>query len=460
MATLNKLFISHSHRDQPLAAAFKGTLSQIFKNVEVTFSSDKEIGGGPQGGTNWLDWIKRQLVDCEEALLLLTPYSIQKPWPMWEAGAVSGLALADPGAQLQKFVTPISFGIPKDALPGPFVVTQAFDGMRQDQLEKVFSDLMNRRADYPPAVLKAVLAQHIPALMGEVKAWFANASALVSEASVVEWCTRIERLRSQGRSADVGHLHRWMRLMYDGPRAAESDALAWNQHVQEHAWDLRLHLRLGESYAESEQYEQAIQQYRLAGELAPLDVFVLHGLALSQIAHKQLNAGRKTIDRILELDPEASEWNPEVAGLEGRYWKEMAKQAESRSEQENARKHYGRAREAYNKGLNKTSSFYMADNVGQISLKLGDLEAARSAFKHVDEIVEQEKANLWNLASGANAALVLGDEERALTRLRRVHEFAPTEQNLSSIEGGLETVRKALGKTTDDYARWRAALRP
>ena len=79
MATLKKVFISHSHSDHDLAAAFRDAIRGIFGQVEVAFSSDKEAGGGPQAGTSWLDWIYRQVQDCEEALLLLTPYSIQKP---------------------------------------------------------------------------------------------------------------------------------------------------------------------------------------------------------------------------------------------------------------------------------------------------------------------------------------------------------------------------------------------
>ena len=146
MPNLGKLFISHSHKDEPLAAAFRDALTGIFGSIVVAFSSDKKAGGGPQPGSNWLEWIHNQMLDCEEALLLLTPYSIQKPWPMWEAGAVQGIALAgrgtgrEPGsARLQKPVTPIRFRVPPEALPGPFVVTQAFDGTNGDELTKLLA---------------------------------------------------------------------------------------------------------------------------------------------------------------------------------------------------------------------------------------------------------------------------------------------------------------------------------
>ncbi|HMI93535.1 MAG TPA: toll/interleukin-1 receptor domain-containing protein, partial [Polyangiales bacterium] len=149
MAKLKKLFISHSHRDEPLASAFKATLTKIFQGIQVAFSSDKQVGSGVQGGENWIEWIHQQMLDCQESLLLLTPYSIQKPWPMWEAGAVSGIVLStrdagSPGAQAAKRVTPIRFGISQESLPGPFVVTQAFDGTRDEHLSRLLGELMKR----------------------------------------------------------------------------------------------------------------------------------------------------------------------------------------------------------------------------------------------------------------------------------------------------------------------------
>jgi hypothetical protein len=120
MPELRHLFVSHSHKDRPLAAAFKTALTTILPELKVAYSSDKDAGGGPQGGRNWLDWIREQMLACQEALLLLTPYSIQKPWPMWEAGAVAGMAEARPDdAALKKAVTPLRFNLPADGLPRP-----------------------------------------------------------------------------------------------------------------------------------------------------------------------------------------------------------------------------------------------------------------------------------------------------------------------------------------------------
>ena len=263
MPELRKVFISHSHKDEPLASAFRDTLKNIFNDVDVAFSSDKTAGGGPQSGSNWLDWIHTRMRDCQESLLLLTPYSIRQPWPMWEAGAVGGMAIInpDPVATPLKVVTPIRFNIAQEALPGPFVVTQAVDGRDPDSLRKLLGDLM-KRYDYagaPQATFKAVLNDQVPLLAQTIKGWLDNAPPMVTEGMVTEWCSRLDQLRDQRRSSEVRYLHHWIRLMYQGPRAAgrPTGSPGAGRRTGE-TWDLRLHLRLAENYTIARQFKEAI----------------------------------------------------------------------------------------------------------------------------------------------------------------------------------------------------------
>jgi tetratricopeptide (TPR) repeat protein len=224
---------------------------------------------------------------------------------------------------------------------------------------------------------------------------------------------------------------------------------------------LRIHLRLAGCYAESRQSKQATREYELASELSPLDVYVLHGLAMCQIEDRDRDAARKTIDRILTLDSDALKWNPEVAGLEGRYWKEEAKAADASGRAEQAMSCYRRALTAYQSALNLEGngiSYYMADNVGQLSLKVGDMDAARDAYTKARRALECEKDNIWSLATGANAALVLGDHKGALARLRQIRNFSPKQSEHASITSGLALIREALGNTANEYASWLQAL--
>lgn len=469
MPELRKVFISHSHKDEPLASAFRDTLKDIFSNVDVAFSSDKTAGGGPQSGSNWLDWIHTRMRDCQESLLLLTPYSIRQPWPMWEAGAVGGMAIInpDPATTPLKVVTPIRFNIVQEALPGPFVVTQAVDGRDPESLRKLLGDLM-RRYDYagtPPATLKAVLNDQIPALAKTIKEWLDNAPPMVTEGMVTEWCDRLDQLRLQQRSSEVRYLHHWIRLMYEGPQRGEEDRKTWNKTPHRETWDLRLHLRLAENYTIARQFKEAIEQYLLAAQLAPLDVFVLHRLARVYLDVSDADSARRTIDHILGLDQDALKWNAEIAGLEGRYWKDQGRQQQAENKPQQAEESFRKALQAYQAAMDVDGvrvDFYMADNVGQLSLTLGDIAAAKKAYARARtafESVTAETENVWSMASRANAALVLTeDEHEALGYLAQIRNFDPTDAQKASICRGLQLVAKALNKSDSDYGRWVAAL--
>lgn len=470
---LRKLFISHSHKDEPLAAAFREALTNIFGKIQVAFSSDKKAGGGPQPGANWLEWIHREMLECQEALLLLTPYSIQKPWPMWEAGAVGGIALAASGQEgkadaPKKRVIPIRFNVPEGALPGPFVVTQAFDGTKAEALRKLLGDLMRDHdfVDSTENAIEAVLKAEVPPLLTNVQAWLSKAPSVVEEGTIVEWCNRLDRLREDNKSADSRHLHRWIRLMYEGPRSEDADAAAWDKAGRQSPWDIRLHLRLAENYTVAGQYKLAIEQYEVATRLAPLDVFVLHKLAKSYLDFKDQEKARDTIDRILVLDAQALKWNAEIAGLEGRYWKEEGLKSENEKKPEQARECFQKAHDFYRAAMvieGDRVSYYLADNVGQMSLMLGDVSGAQKAYERAKvalESVTSKTENVWSLATRSTTALVLGDEQEALKHLGRISALSPppSESEKSSVRRGLELVRKSLVKTDADYRRWTSAL--
>ena len=469
MPQLSRVFISHSHRDEPLASALRDTLKKIFRNVKVEFSSDKNIGGGPQSGSNWLDWIQTRMRDCQESLLLLTPYSIRQPWPMWEAGAVGGMAIInpDPAGTALKVVTPIRFNIAQESLPGPFVVTQAIDGRDPQSLRKLFGDLMNRYnfADAEEDVLNSVLNDKIPELARKINGWLENAPPMVTEGMVTEWCNRLDQLRDQRRSSEARYLHHWIRLMYEGPQQQEDDRSVWDKMPHRETWDLRLHLRLAENYTIAKQLSEAIEQYSLAAQLAPLDVFVLHKLAKVYLDKKEADSAKRIIEHIRKLDENALKWNAEIAGLEGRYWKDDGQKLQAEGKPQQAEASFRKSLEAYNAAMaidEVKVNVYMADNVGQLHLMLGDIPAAKDVYKRVRVALEGETGateNIWSLATRASAALVLeSDDNEALGYLARIREFAPTDDNKTSICRGLQVIKKSLNKTDADYGRWIAVL--
>ena len=207
--------------------------------------------------------------------------------------------------------------------------------------------------------------------------------------------------------------------MYEGPRRDETDRSNWSAKPQQETWDLRLHLRLAQNYAIAEQFKEAIAQYLLAAQLAPLDVFVLHRLAQVYLDVKDAAAASATIDHILKLDQEALKWNAEIAGLEGRYWKDEGRKLMAEGKKELASESFRKALQAYQAAMDIDGvrvDFYMADNVGQLNLTLGDVSSAKRADQRARaalESVTTETENVWSLATRATAALVLSDENEA-----------------------------------------------
>jgi tetratricopeptide (TPR) repeat protein len=191
---------------------------------------------------------------------------------------------------------------------------------------------------------------------------------------------------------------------------------------------------------------------------------VLHKLAKAYLDKGDPDGGRRTIDRILELDPTALKWNVEVAGLEGRYWKDDGGRKEKADRPEQARESFRKARDAYQAAMEiegDRADYYAADNVGQLSLKLGDVEAAKRAYTRAKAALEgitPENENVWTLATRATTAMVLGSEEEAVGYLKQLRALAPSESEKKSVRRGLESLREPLGKGDADLERWIAAL--
>ena len=193
-------------------------------------------------------------------------------------------------------------------------------------------------------------------------------------------------------------------------------------------------MRLAENYAIAQQLKEAIEQYFLAAQLAPLDVFVLHRLAQVYLDNTDADSARRTIDHILSLDKDALKWNAEIAGLEGRYWKDEGRKRQAENKPQQAQESFRNSLEAYEAAMDIDGvkvDFYMADNVGQVSLMLGDIPAAKKVYKRARvalESVTRETENVWSLATRATAALVLeADDNEALGYLARIREFEPTD---------------------------------
>src|SRR5262249_30174529 len=126
---MSGIFISHTHGDQPISDALAALIEALFGNrVQVNYSYKKELEDSIPPRDDWFRWIVDQVRQADVAFVLLTPASIQKPWVLWEAGAVAGAAFATSAEPAQARVFPLTFGIKASDVPTPFARTQLLVG--------------------------------------------------------------------------------------------------------------------------------------------------------------------------------------------------------------------------------------------------------------------------------------------------------------------------------------------
>lgn len=439
-----KLFISHTHSDGELAHAIRDLMRTVFGDkVDVVYSTSKELGGGPAPGHDWFQWITTQVQESRSALVLLTPSAIQKPWILWEAGAVFGAALgrADEGGN----VLPVTYGLKTSEIPSPIEKQriQAIDGDSPNEMRRLMNQFVSRdfgdvltRADVVNAISR--LDDALKEYDGKVRTALLKMPVTLTEASVQEWLARINELEDDNRLSEVKQCHQWLDIAFGrDPHDASPRPL-----------DIRIHRKLGQLYLGGKEYKRAIEQFDLARQLAPRDVYVLRMLGQALLDEKDYERAREIIEAVETLDEKAFERNAECAALKGRWCTERSDAAQ--------------AREIYRQALHHNpESHYLADLLGQTQLSLGEREDAKRTYERVQKILAEtgKKRNVWTLATSATANLVQGKEDEAMDDLRAIRHGKHTEANLNSIERGLRKLRESLGADAARFEEWRRVLR-
>lgn len=134
----SKLFLSHDHRDEEVAAVIAGTLKRItLGQLDVWFSSDASPSGGIQPGRVWLDEIRTRLEQSKAIIALLTPTSISKPWLIFECGFGAAMPHCE--------VIPLCVGISAlHSVPFPLAMYQVFQLADYDSLKQFVKKLLQR----------------------------------------------------------------------------------------------------------------------------------------------------------------------------------------------------------------------------------------------------------------------------------------------------------------------------
>jgi len=132
------IFISHDARDADLAEAFAELLGDVSAGMLKSFrSSDKREGIG--FGAHWYREVMSKLGDATDVVALLTQFSIDRPWILYEAGVAAG--------KLSINVLGVTLGIPLEKVSmGPFGQFQNC-GDDEESLTKLVIQLTRRHPD-------------------------------------------------------------------------------------------------------------------------------------------------------------------------------------------------------------------------------------------------------------------------------------------------------------------------
>lgn len=437
---MESLFLSHSHGDEALADVLKQLIENCFAgHIEVKASSAAPSAGGIAAGSDWLDWIHEQVRGSKFTAVLLTPSSVDKPWLMWEAGAVSGVSLA---TEKPSTVIPVVYRLSMEQVPSPLRSRQAARGEDGKSVKGVLETLKQSVPQLPVTTFSKFVELFVPSYLESVSRVLAETPPLLTESAVYEWLDRISYFERNDRRSEIHQLHRAMvNVFAPGDNAFETPL------------DVRLHRRLGDIYLFAKRPLEASKQYDLALRLYPRDIFVLHKKGLALLAAGDEVGAGQTLDRLLKIDPGATRWSTEVAGLKGRlFWQ--------RYERAGAESDLRAARDAYAEGLEfNPDSHYMADNVGQFSLLLRDEGRARDAFrKGLAALEKTDDRGYWAMATRATCHLGLGERAEGLAALRQVLALRPEPAALDSIRRGLGRLHKGLGGTAEELEAWLKAL--
>lgn len=421
---MHGIFISHTHGDQPIADALTALLEGLFgKAILVNYSSRKELEGSIQPGEDWFRWIVEQVKKTDVALILLTPASIQKPWIVWEGGAVAGASFAVQSEDVR--VLPMTFGVKSGDIPTPFARTQLIDGTNEHEIVKLLDSLLERFGDKldkrQTVAFGARRAAEVQTYLERVGRILVKLPLTITEAGVQEWLARLADLEREHRYSETQVMENWLDISFGR-----------DEEDKQRPYDVRIHRRLGELYSASKQPSQAARQFELARKHAPRDIFLLRLLGKAYIDLRDDVRARQVLEEIEALDGKAFTHNSENAALKARFLDVTGDGIG--------------AREVLQKAFhNIPSSYYLGDLLGQQLVSMGDIPRAKEVYQQVTRALgDLREHNVWTHATELSAALVCEDQAAIDESLRKLRTARPSRGQLESIERGIGTLVTAM----------------
>lgn len=420
-----KILVSHAHDEKGLASAWKELVETLsLGRVEVWFSSDRDPKGGFELGKEWRARLYEKLAESDLFIAIQSPFSGGRSWIMWECAMASG-------TERIKGIIPVVYGIGRGDLTNPLSSYEVYQGDDIDQVRQVMqklaleADLTIRDVMYtePLRVYKEKVELHRP-------------RKPVYQEEMNMWRSRVETLVQTGRSAEVVNLRNMMYASYEKPF----------EPIDPSVHDLLNYILL-----EQERFELSIEEANYGLTLSPEDVALLHRRVLAKLHTHDLAGARTDLDKIFAQNAALKE-NAEIAGLEGRYYRQLHKMTGDVNDLARAGRAYKAAYDA------DQTQYYPGVNAASLYLELGQKDEARELFSNViqtcEELRKRPEVSFWVDFTLGEAHLGIGNQEAAISAYRdglRRYPF-PSLRARSSAADGAERTAKASG-LPDEYAR-------
>jgi tetratricopeptide (TPR) repeat protein len=432
------IFISHTHIDKPIADKLSTLIETIFNQYNdprytVSYSSRKTGEGSIGYGGEWYKWIQEQVKSTELAFVILTPSSVQKPWVLWEAGALAGALLTV--EKPAKKVIPLSFGLGSEDIPSPFSGTQVANGADVDDITRIIDEnlltpiihsLDAKRGMQIGKIKENAISEYIKG----IEEFLLSSPHLVTEATVMEWVERLDNLKKNNRSSEAGVYENWLDLAFGREKEDEKRPI-----------DMRIHRRLGEMYAASGKHMDALHQFEMARKLAPRDMFILRSLAKAHLDNADYRRVKELIEQICKFDKSAFVKNPENAAFKAKYHR--------------LTNDYKSAEETLSIAITASEnakSYYLRDLLGQLYISVGKRNDAISIYESVIRIIEDlNEENIWVRATSLTAAMVTDNKDYFVFNLKMLIELRPSRGEFMSIDKGVRDVAGHVNWDLNEY---------
>lgn len=422
------LLISHAHDERPLAEAWKKLLEIISMGaIKPWFSSDTNPEGGMQIGQEWREDLRQRIAGCDFVLAILSPKTRDRPWILWECGMANG-------ADRERGIIPVVYSMRPEGLANPLSSFQAYPGDRRERVEEVCSRLLTEAGfsllapdlwRAPLDAYESAIAAHRPRRAQRTE-------------DMALWRNRVDELVQSGRRDEVPALRERMYATFgEGfhPVAAQlHDALS------------KVMLDLGH-------FADARAEANFALQVVGDDVDLLHRRALAEAGDHQLGEALATLQQLYSINASLRN-NPEIAGLEGRIYRQRYRSSGDRRDLDAASDAYSRAFDAH------PTSYYAGVNSASLLLHAGEVERAESMYRRVLEVVDEVRSrppvSYWADFTAGECRLGLGDVESALEDYRSgiMRNPQPAKRDRDSAAGGVIRIASARGFGDDVVARF------